>query len=80
MSAKAKPAHQIRHRARAATTGENGSGKGAFSPATPSHVCKQDAERKQIECFDCADLLPPAKLDQARTWRANAEPAERQPG
>lgn len=79
MPDKAKPAHKIRHRALTVTIWKNGSDKGAFYSVTSSRSYKQGDQWKETDRFGCDDLLPLAKLlDQAHTWIANAEEAERQ--
>lgn len=77
MSAKAKPVCKMRYLDLVAAIWKNDRDQGAFYPPPPSHACKQDTERTPIDRFDGGDLLPPARLDQARTCIANAEPAER---
>ena len=78
MSAKAKPAHNIRRRAVAVTIRNNDSGRAAFCSATPGRSYKQGGQWQDRDRFD-GRLLPLAKLpDQPLNWIANAGQAELQ--
>lgn len=77
MSDKPKP-HTIRHRAITVTIWKNTGEKGSWYNAIPSRSYKEGDEWKETDSFQGDDLLVLAKLlDQAHTWIANAEQAER---
>lgn len=79
MSDKAKPAHEIRRRNILVTIWKNDGKNGPFYTATPSRRYKQGEQWQDSDNFGEDDLLLLAKLlDQAHTWMANAEQAERQ--